>query len=92
MNKDNEIKMLEGLVDRLNKMIDNLHETIFIAETGILHIAKNTMQGKKWDNYDLHKYVYSLDKKIIEAGKSTYEGWNGKIKWTNLENIRKNKK
>ena len=56
--------MLENLIETQNKMIDKMHENMFIAQKGILHIAKNTMQDEKWENYDLHKFSYALDEEI----------------------------
>jgi len=67
MTKDKHIEMLENLIDKMNKLNDKLYEQCHIAQKGILHIAKNTMQGEKWDNYDLHKYAYFLDKEIQKA-------------------------
>ena len=92
VSKNKEVEMLEGLVDRLNVMVDELHGKLHIAQAGILHIAKNTMQDHKWENADLHKYSYALDKKILKEGPKLYAGWGGQIKKTNLENMRKTRR
>jgi len=39
-----------------------------IADEGIEHILMNCRQGKKWDSYDLNKYLNSLVKKITSVG------------------------
>jgi len=70
VTKDKHIEMLENLIDMQNKMNDRLYEENYIAQKGILHIAKNTMQDQKWDNDDLHKYAYALDKEIQQVRKN----------------------